>query len=382
MTPPLPQPLLDPLLSRCARFPPPRARIPTRAHTFPYTHSPTHARQFEVAVQGKTIMVDAPPGTAAAEFEALVAARTRLPLGVFALYRGGRPLRALAGRGTIELKTRGRGGGCSASKASESQDGDGVPILGQTERPRAPVTLGNITLETASTNTASKDPASPPREPMVSVQQTTPPAKGPPSAITTRPEGGHGGKLPREIYTALATFDEDLIKALRDGDIRLVGSDWFLAQPDGYRIQRRQDLEARALLTPDEAVELIQEGNRGVGSLTYGCAPARLDASWYTHALTRPVAAAQQGTPPMTPTPLASGWRSCAGRSSRRRTSRPSSGSARTPRPAPFSAFPFTPFVSLAALPRSSRSRARKSRTPPSSAPSRCFFSHPPPVRH
>ena len=232
------------------------------------------ARQFEVMVQGKTIMVDALPGSTAAEFGVLVAARTRLPLGAFALYRGGRPLRALADRGTVELKTRGRGGGCCASKASESQDGDDVSILGQTERPRAPVTLGNITLETAWTNTASKDPepASPPREPMVSVQQTSPPAEGPPSAITTRPEGGRGGKLPPEVYTALATFDEDLIKALRAGDICLVRSEWFLAQPVGYRIRRRQDLEARALLTPDEAVELIQEGNRGVGSLTYGCA--------------------------------------------------------------------------------------------------------------
>ena len=74
-------------------------------------------------MQGKTIMVDAPPGTAAAEFEALVAARTRLPLGVFALYRGGRPLRALAGRGTIELKTRGRGGGDQmTSPTTDPQD--------------------------------------------------------------------------------------------------------------------------------------------------------------------------------------------------------------------------------------------------------------------
>ena len=333
-------------------------------------------------MQGKTIMVDAPPGTAAAEFEALVAARTRLPLGVFALYRGGRPLRALAGRGTIELKTRGRGGGCSASKASESQDGDGVPILGQTERPRAPVTLGNITLETASTNTASKDPASPPREPMVSVQQTTPPAKGPPSAITTRPEGGHGGKLPPEIYTALATFDEDLIKALRKGDIRLVGSEWFLAQPDGYRIQRRQDLEARALLTPDEAVELIQEGNRGVGSLTYGCAPARLDASWYTHALTRPVAPAQTGNSPDDPDP--SGKRVAVLRRALESQTHIKAFFWECAHAAP------SPIVrvSLHALcvPRSFASLFQKPRTEEQDAAFqrslKVLFSHPPPVRH
>ena len=86
-------------------------------------------------------------------------------------------------------------------------------------------------------------------------------------------------RLPLEIYTALTALDDGLVETLRAGDIRLVSSEWFLAQPDGYRIQRRQDLEAlealdsaSPLLTPDEAVELIRQGTRGAASLTYGCA--------------------------------------------------------------------------------------------------------------
>ena len=73
---------------------------------------PERARtsQVQVAAQGRTVMVDAPPGTTVAQFGLLVADRTGLPLGAFGLYREGRPLRSLEGPCTIELKTRGRGG--------------------------------------------------------------------------------------------------------------------------------------------------------------------------------------------------------------------------------------------------------------------------------
>ena len=72
-----------------------------------------------VMAQGKTIMVDVPEGTAMAQFKVLVAKRTGLPLGLFGLYHEGRPLRSLS-RGTIELKTRGRGGGDYGSDAGEA----------------------------------------------------------------------------------------------------------------------------------------------------------------------------------------------------------------------------------------------------------------------
>ena len=52
---------------------------------------------------------------------------------------------------------------------------------------------------------------------------------------------------------------------------------WLLARPDGFRLTYRQELEAlerngaspSPLLSPEEAVELIERGNRSVGALTY-----------------------------------------------------------------------------------------------------------------
>ena len=221
-------------------------------------------------MQGKTIMVDAPPGAAAAEFEALVAARTRLPLGVFALYRGGRPLRALAGRGTVELKTRGRGGGdfgsffdrcCTCFTGANTEGGTSNSTGG----------YRGVNGDDIKSALSSEAPTAPLIEAVTLEQQPYKRAEG--ELVTT---GGRPGNLPHEIYTALTKLDDGFVEALQAGDIRLVRSEWFLALPDGDRIKRRQDLEALApaspLLTPDEAVALLRQGNRGVGSLTYGCA--------------------------------------------------------------------------------------------------------------
>jgi hypothetical protein len=60
------------------------------------------------------------------------------------------------------------------------------------------------------------------------------------------------------------------------GDIRIVSTSWLLAQPESYRLQRRQDLEKREsraeapFLTCDAAAKLIQQHNRGMGALSYG----------------------------------------------------------------------------------------------------------------
>ena len=219
-------------------------------------------------MQGKTIMVDAPPGTAAAEFEALVAARTRLPLGVFALYRGGRPLRALAGRGTVELKTRGRGGGdfgsffdrCCTCFTGANTEGGTSNSTGSYR------SVNGDNVESAFSSEA-------PMAPLIEAGTLVVHERAEGELVTT---GGRPGNLLHEIYTALTKFDDGLVETLRAGDIRLVRSEWFLALPDGDRIKRRQDLEALApaspLLTPDEAVALLRQGNHGVGSLTYGCA--------------------------------------------------------------------------------------------------------------
>jgi hypothetical protein len=73
-----------------------------------------------------------------------------------------------------------------------------------------------------------------------------------------------------EALGQLASLDDRLEEVLREGDIRLFHSKWLLKQEPSYRIQRRQDLDEAALLSCEEAVELIRRRNRCVGALTYG----------------------------------------------------------------------------------------------------------------
>ena len=110
-----------------------------------------------------------------------------------------------------------------------------------------------------------------------------PPTNGPADPLTVS-----GASLSPAIYGPLTALDDRLIEVLGAGDIRLVRSAWLLAQPAGYRIVRRQDLEAlertgvspSPLLRPDEAVALVREGRRCVGALTYGwCVAGRIRAA-------------------------------------------------------------------------------------------------------
>ena len=87
------------------------------------------------------------------------------------------------------------------------------------------------------------------------------------------------------MLRVLTALDDGLATVLGAGDIRLVRSAWLLAQPAGYRIVRRQDLEAleargvspSPLLKPDEAVALVRRGDRSAGAVTHGwCAHARV----------------------------------------------------------------------------------------------------------
>jgi len=80
-----------------------------------------------------------------------------------------------------------------------------------------------------------------------------------------------------EALQLLSQLDEQkLIRALESEDIRLGCREWLLAQPDDYRLQKRQDLEEREsrgespLLHGHEAVALIRKGKRQVGVLSYG----------------------------------------------------------------------------------------------------------------
>ena len=83
-----------------------------------------------------------------------------------------------------------------------------------------------------------------------------------------------GVALNADVHRLLTALDDQLVDALRKGDIALVRSSWLLAQPENYRIERRQDLQMRQdspLLSPEEAVALIRKGDRSVGVLSYGC---------------------------------------------------------------------------------------------------------------
>ena len=89
--------------------------------------------------------------------------------------------------------------------------------------------------------------------------------------------------LSDDVRQALTALDNRLVTVLEAGHVRFVRSSWLLAQPEGYCIQRRQDLEAleqsgaspSPLLSPEEAVALIRRGNRSAGILSYGCALRR-----------------------------------------------------------------------------------------------------------
>ena len=82
----------------------------------------------------------------------------------------------------------------------------------------------------------------------------------------------------KELFKVLSTLDERLMKVLGRADVRLLRAAWLLNQPDDFRIPRRQDLEGvqwinctpSPLLGAEEAVALIQRGDRCVASLSYG----------------------------------------------------------------------------------------------------------------
>ena len=97
--------------------------------------------------------------------------------------------------------------------------------------------------------------------------------------IENRIELDEKAVLSPQIREALSTLDSRLLGALQRGDIRLVSSTWLCAEHSReFRIQRRQVLEKEErsgplpspLVPPEEAVRLLQRGDRSVGALTYG----------------------------------------------------------------------------------------------------------------
>ena len=86
------------------------------------------------------------------------------------------------------------------------------------------------------------------------------------------------GKLPAEIHRALSAFDDRLAGALRAAIIRLLRAEWLLAQPEDFKLPYRQQLEEleksgtspSPLLSPEEAVALLLQGDRSLGAVTHG----------------------------------------------------------------------------------------------------------------
>ena len=90
----------------------------------------------------------------------------------------------------------------------------------------------------------------------------------------------HYPSAPAPMLQALSRLDDRLVEVLRSGDLRILRSAWLSQQPDTYRLQWRQELEkldgqgaSSALLSPEEAVALVQQCDRSVGALTHGAHP-------------------------------------------------------------------------------------------------------------
>jgi hypothetical protein len=103
------------------------------------------------------------------------------------------------------------------------------------------------------------------------VAAATAAAKGVSFATAPRPKKAASFRNTRAMST-LSSLDSRLIDVLASGDIVLIRVSWLRARSGSYRLERRQDLEKRkgALLTSEEAVDLIQMGQRAVGVLSHG----------------------------------------------------------------------------------------------------------------
>ncbi|KAL1530872.1 hypothetical protein AB1Y20_001766 [Prymnesium parvum] len=129
------------------------------------------ALQLQVTVQGRTRMIDAYPTTTAEQLEHMVV--ERVGIDGFGLYYRGRPLRgstALSNYGltsgaTIELKERGRGGGCSQSKCSTVGIEELIPAEAEAGRtshitPAAIEAADSVATELPTPHAVAVEPAS------------------------------------------------------------------------------------------------------------------------------------------------------------------------------------------------------------------------------
>ena len=84
-----------------------------------------------------------------------------------------------------------------------------------------------------------------------------------------------GGGVASSI-SELSKLDHQLVVAVETGLIRFVRIEWLLAQPDGYRLENRQELERREeqgespLLKCSEAGALLKRADRSMGVTSHG----------------------------------------------------------------------------------------------------------------
>ena len=206
------------------------------------------------------------------------------------------PGQTLAGRGliagsTVHFAVRGRGGG--GARILPSQRGGGAPseaeaVVQAAPAADAPAVAGSAgaATEASSADGTAKAPAASATEPPPASAETEARAaasavEAPASASKEPPANGSAEApseepctvvtLSPEMLAALTILDDRLCKALLLGDVALVRVAWLRAQPEDYRLQRRQDLDAsEALLAPKDAVALVRKGTRGVGVVSHG----------------------------------------------------------------------------------------------------------------
>ena len=119
-------------------------------------------------------------------------------------------------------------------------------------------------------------------------KQPPPDASEPPPAEEEQPRKKVAPPTAAELLAArsseelgiLTHLDDRLAESLQAGDIRFVSTAWLLSQPENYRLERRQVLEAIEtgpvgsdsgqcpLLSPAEAVALVRDCSRSVAALT------------------------------------------------------------------------------------------------------------------
>ena len=164
----------------------------------------------------RTHTIDGPSDDVDALLAAAVA-KAGVPRDAAWLSYGGRVLRSgrtlgsygVAAGATVHLAVRGRGGAPKMRMHGASSSSSSLSLARQ-DTARAMVSYR------ADTSRASAGVAS-----------------------SAAPSSAPAPLLPEKIRRSLTALDDRLVEALERGDIRLLSSEWLLAQPKGARIKRR-----------------------------------------------------------------------------------------------------------------------------------------------